>query len=1065
MNKKPYFNRYKALVFIILIFACSATIVLLTKGIGHTLVLSAGVGIILFFSKMIWLPDGYGKTRVRVLSLLIAAAAAVPFALWQLFLHAIVSEKWPEYAKYLNLSPALMFGFLAFVIWIVNYYNQDKTGMGKHPGSLSEDIPELRVSYKDELKNIADALFTDLRTIDVQTNWSTQLFTPLDAEVEVVTPRGKQKQISDLFRAIKKNPNEKLFLVLGDPGSGKSVALRKLCQDLLVEVPETGKIPIYVNLKEWQVNEKWTLDNLPTIEELYDFVYKNVRERDIVTRRFFTKYFDRLYDKGRLFFVLDSFDEIPAVLDESENSELIQKLSEMIFKFLSGNKIREPQGILSSRQFRRPTKHFQSNIVLEIRPFSEAKIIQTLRRATNFNQQLVNDLFRSRPELVPVARNPFMATLITNFAEVHNNKLPKNQSELYASYINQTLDLFSDRIEKRNLTKPELLATSISMAELMFSDYGLEARVEEFYKHLPKDKVDSVIDILTTARLGRRGTGDDNRFSFVHRRFTEYFAVQKLLDGSISVNLQAIPNDSQWRDALVLYCELAPFEKAQEIADFCWEQISEINNPQDIRVIHCLRFIRDAFRSRLDCIKKFQDELAEYIYSQIRRRNNMITVELSLETVGILSEVDLERCVSKAIRLENHWIRDSAFRACRGLSEIKLPLRRGVTSYLLELSPNKLLRNWQAIRFSLSLSEAFKFGQGILFVKFTYYMVIICLTAGFWLAAPELFSFLIITFCIMWAIFPDKSKMNSIYNEEETDTRDGRFSQYTRWNIIDGFFDAKFMDDLYVESRNFIGPLKSFFKYQSKDDLSFIRLCLFLASYFVTIIFVLNVDLEKIGTSIEFISLFQSNFIPTKELILLPFIYAFLVIIPIDSLLYKDWKGVFNSIRKYDLWVLSLLKFQQFVLAFMPILLICVILTFLATKALPLIVNIGKLLAFIIPEVVKELYDSYQAETQIGVIIFLLASYFLIRKVIVYREFGSKLKSKLNSDYLSDRVNIFQVYSSIKNPENVERFIQFLEVNVKDVKGHWPDNEILDVTIDKNLTRLAQLDKKWLGLQ
>lgn len=91
------------------------------------------------------------------------------------------------------------------------------------------------------------------------------------------------------------------FLVLGSPGAGKSVVLRKLCQDLEQEVPRTGKIPVYINLREWHVAEKWSETNPPTVQQLRDFILENLKSRDIVTSKFFHEYFDRMYETGRLF--------------------------------------------------------------------------------------------------------------------------------------------------------------------------------------------------------------------------------------------------------------------------------------------------------------------------------------------------------------------------------------------------------------------------------------------------------------------------------------------------------------------------------------------------------------------------------------------------------------------------------------------------------------------------------------------------------------------------------------------------------------------------------------------
>ena len=74
---------------------------------------------------------------------------------------------------------------------------------------------------------------------------------PLKADVEIKRKGKNQKKVVDLLAALKKchQNNQPIYLLIGEPGSGKSVALRKLCRELLEEVDESGKIPLYINLK------------------------------------------------------------------------------------------------------------------------------------------------------------------------------------------------------------------------------------------------------------------------------------------------------------------------------------------------------------------------------------------------------------------------------------------------------------------------------------------------------------------------------------------------------------------------------------------------------------------------------------------------------------------------------------------------------------------------------------------------------------------------------------------------------------------------------------------------
>lgn len=703
-------DRRRLFAFVFLIAVGGLIITLFGKGIEATLAMSAGIGLILFIARPIWFSSRYGETAVRLMSLGVSSVAVLAFVGWpqllENYLKPFLKERYPDIqiASLDNLAIGV-FIFLAVVIYIVNNFRSDHTGMGVHSRRLEDDIPE--PSFKDRLRAVCGALTDDLKSIDTKTNWSARYFTPLDAEVEINTRNGKERKVTDLLKAIR-NSKKRMFLVLGIPGAGKSVALRKLCQDLAAEVDSTQKIPVYINLREWHVEEKWSEDNPPTVEQLYDFIFRNLKERDIVTSKFFDKYFERLYETGRLYFVLDSCDEIPAVLDEKENSELIHQLSEVIFKFLKGARQEEAQGILASRLFRKPTHEFQAEVTLEIRPFTEQKIISTFEKYGILNQEIIKDLFRDRPELVPLARNPFSAILIAEYVENNQNTLPPNQSEMYADYFNRTLDSCSERLERKGVSKEDFIAHTIEIASTMFKHYGLEASVPQLAQDLPEIPVEDCIDILKFARLGRLGAGDDSLFSFSHRRFTEYFSVQKLIAEDADLDLQAIPTDSQWRDALVLYCEVAPEEKATAIAEFCWNTISSIDNPQDKRVIHSLRFLRDAFASRSNCTASFQNNLAQYINRNISPYGNIISAIIALETTALLKEEDIDNCVSKALNINNWVISETAIQSCRNLPSISQNLTRELKKHFKEESISFIFRKRKKLLFSLSLSEAFK---------------------------------------------------------------------------------------------------------------------------------------------------------------------------------------------------------------------------------------------------------------------------------------------------------------------------------------------------------------------
>ncbi len=669
-------------------------------------------------------------------------------------------KKISEWDKFIGIFGTL----ISIILGLLAYLSKDKSGMKIHKTPIEKDFPERK--FKERLKSFSGFLARDLDKIDQETNWSSELFTPLDAHVVVNSRYRRQQKITDLLKAIRSNQKSKVFLVLGDPGSGKSVALRKLCRELLAEVDKTEKVPLYVNLKEWQAQESWTEQNPPTSKELYHFVLKNLENRaDVFAGKFLNDYFERMFDTGRLFLVLDSFDEIPAVLDADESSWIVDQLSTVMYDFMAG--AHESRGVLASRMYRRPTHRFDAETKLEIRPFTEEKIIANIQKYFSNSEPITKSLFKDYPGLVPVVRNPFNNALILNFYE-DKKRLPDNQTEIYETYIRRRLKDCRERIKQQGLDEEQMLHYSSEIAHAMFSNpkSGLEIALSDLDPTTKKGEKENVLEILCFAKLARLTRSDEKRFSFVHRRFAEFFLASKMIDGKVEVPLEAIPTDSRWRDALVLYCEIAGESDARKIAKFCWTEIStvmdvktlsmwqkywklsertdelykaslktengqfdidefdqqmekmekvweklkevkiDISNPNFLRTVHALRFLVSGFYSRSECIDSFQKKLSMFIHFVIERNTNLIASKIAVEAVGLIPSEKKDLLLQSAFSLSNEWISQTALRACRHLAEISKGLRTHLLFYFSELPLKELLYRRKEVLFSLSLSDA-----------------------------------------------------------------------------------------------------------------------------------------------------------------------------------------------------------------------------------------------------------------------------------------------------------------------------------------------------------------------
>lgn len=608
-------------------------------------------------------------------------------------------------------------------VFIVNYFmsKEDLTAMKIHP-KISNLSKILDMDLIVKMVNISKAFGDDIERLDRQLDWSSKYFTPLDAEVLIKTEKDDKRKILDLLTAIKSS-KDRLFLLLGEPGSGKSVALRKLAKELSSETVKTGKIPIYINLKEWSFEKEKTL----TVEDLNFFIVSYLKRSDPIIKKFFFRelddketVFDKLHEYGHIYYLFDSFDEIPQVINSKENTKLIANISEVLNIFLTGARTRESQGIVASRLYKKPSREFLARTVLEIRPFNESKIIKTLENIGYRRDDLIKKLFTTRPDLVQIAKNPFSAMLIAKYAEKHQHQLPKNQSELFSVFIENSLYDIEDELVERGVTIENIIECSIKISNIMFSsDGGLETSIEVLQDKLPEYDIKNIIYLLKEAGLGRGHIKDDNIFSFSHRRIAEYFYVHTLLEDNNRLDLESIPSIGEQRDALVLYCEVAEIEQAKEIANYCWSNIKESESILNTRSVNSLRFLVESFRNRLSALEDFKDELAEFVLETIKSEKHILILKLSIEVLGLLDEDKIDIGVSRIFELNNFWLSETAILACRHLDKISDKLKKNIKDYINDMGYDIFFPNFSSMVFSFSLSDSF-----IKFKRLSYLKII-----------------------------------------------------------------------------------------------------------------------------------------------------------------------------------------------------------------------------------------------------------------------------------------------------------------------------------------------------
>ncbi len=552
------------------------------------------------------------------------------------------------------------------------------------------------------------------------------------------------------MRVVSRAKDWEVIVVKGEPGSGKSVMLRSLATQLLPRVYSGGKIPLLLNLRDWEPPlatdpaGDCSASLLAWIKKEFASRVPGQNQEQVFDQ------FQQLYSEGAIIFLLDSFDEISVVNQADHNDQAIRDISAAIVKMIasSGGCV----GVLFSRDFKSPVIGWVEHSLYGVKPFSDRDVKRYVSSNCSGASALRKAIFSQRPDLYAISKSPFLLALTVDYCNRSNGALPGSEFNLFDAFIGGRVGRACEQVA-RDHPQDAVVAFAKMLAQRIQAQ-GASGANAIITNEMERQGFEPNLSILIAARLTRR-SGDT--ISFSHRRIQEYFLVLRMIDGEDRPPLFAVDRMGSIRDALTLYAQICRRDEAERLALAAYGSLRRnfrefriSGSPASYsRIVLSFRFLRQAFRNRADLLLRHRRGL-RYWTSELWASGDLLKRKHAVENIALIPPPTAAWLVRESLRGASGWLRRTALAEARYLSTLRPWLGRAVAAYASELSDTQLIVEYGKKNIVPPLSSADRLDQ-ILFVFDAALRLLIMLAffaAVYWSAPlPSTGIFVLVLFC------------------------------------------------------------------------------------------------------------------------------------------------------------------------------------------------------------------------------------------------------------------------------------------------------------------------------